>query len=335
MSDFCVEVTRGTLVESVHRVSMAVTAGDGRLVASAGDPDLVTFWRSAAKPFQALPLVEDGVLDHFGLGPEELALACASHSSEAVHLAVAERFLARTDCTEDDLACGPHPPLGAAVAKEVADHHTPLTPRWSNCSGKHAGMLALARHHGWNTAGYEAAGHPVQARILAAVAQWTGVPAEQIALGVDGCATVCFGLPLRAMALAYARLATVDDAAARQIRDAMMAHPDLVAGEGRFCTQLMRAMPGQVIAKIGAEGVYSAGLPGPGLGITLKVEDGDMRAAAPALMGVLHQLFGRFGGGSFPAEALAAWDHVPIRNTRGQVTGEIRAAGALRFSGHA
>ncbi|HEX9164792.1 MAG TPA: asparaginase, partial [Gemmatimonadales bacterium] len=158
MSEFRVEVTRGGLVESIHRVSVAVADADGHLLASAGDPGLITYWRSAAKPFQAIPLVEDGVLERFGLGSEELALACASHSSEVVHLAVAERFLARIGCAEDDLACGPHPPLGSAVAREVADRRTPLTPRWSNCSGKHAGMLALARAHGWPTGGYEQAG---------------------------------------------------------------------------------------------------------------------------------------------------------------------------------
>jgi L-asparaginase II len=332
MNDFRVEVTRDGLVESVHRVSVAVVDATGRLLASAGDPDLVTFWRSAAKPFQALPLIEDGVLDRFGLGSEELALACASHSSEVAHLAVAERFLARIGCTEDDLACGSHPPLGSAVAREVAERRTTLTPRWSNCSGKHAGMLAIARSHGWPLPGYEQIGHPVQQRLLSTVAEWAGVPADQITLGVDGCTTVCYALPLRAMALAYARLAASDRPAARLVRDAMLAHPDLVAGTGRYCTEVMTALPGRLIAKIGAEGVYSAGLPGSGIGVALKIEDGDMRCAPLALHGVLRQLLAWLGEGGFPAAFDQAWDPQPIRNTRGQVTGESRSAGVLRFS---
>ena len=331
MSDFRVETTRGGLVESIHRVSVAVTDPAGHLLAGAGDPGLVTFWRSAAKPFQAIPLVEDGVLERFGLGSEELALACGSHSSEMVHLAVAERFLARIGCAEDDLACGPHPPLGSAVAREVADRHTPLTPRWSNCSGKHAGMLALARAHGWPTGGYEQAGHPVQDRLLACVAAWTRVPAGQIVLGVDGCTTVCYGLSLHAMAGSYARLVTSDAPAARQVCEAMMRHPDLVAGTGRFCTEVMMALPGEIVAKIGAEGVYSAGLPRAGLGIALKIEDGDMRSAPLALLGVLRQVLAATGSTRLPDAFDRAWDRQPIRNTRGQVTGESRAAGQLRF----
>jgi len=330
---FRVELTRGDLVESVHRVSAAVVTPDDRLVAAVGDPGLVTYWRSAAKPFQAMPLVEDGVLDHFGLGAEELALACASHSSEAVHLAVAERFLARVGCTEGDLACGPHLPLGAGVARDVATLGTTLTPRWSNCSGKHAGMLALARHHGWSLTGYEAAGHPCQQRILASVCQWTGVAADRIVIGVDGCTTVSFALPVRSMALAYARLGSSPDPAARAIREAMMAYPDLIAGAGRFCTDIMRAMPGQVIAKIGAEGVYSAVVPAAGIGITLKVEDGDMRSSGVALLALLRQLLPRLGGPTVPATGLEAYERIPIRNTRGTVTGEIRAVGELQLPG--
>ena len=330
---FRVELTRGDLVESIHRVSAAVVTVDDCLVAAVGEPGLVTYWRSAAKPFQTMPLVEDGVLEHFGLGAEELALACGSHSSEAVHLAVAERFLARIGCTESDLACGTHTPLGAAIAREVATRGTTLTPRWSNCSGKHAGMLALARHHGWPLTGYEAAGHPVQQRILASVCRWTGVPADRMALGVDGCTTVCFALPVRAMALAYARLGASPDPAARAVREAMLAYPYLIAGGGRFCTDIMRAMPGQVIAKIGAEGVHSAVVPAAGIGITLKVEDGDMRSSGVALLALLRQVLPKLAGPVVPATGLEAYERIPIRNTRGAVTGEMRAVGVLQFPG--
>lgn len=331
MNDFRIEVTRGALVESAHQVSVAVTDASGRLIASAGDPHLVTYWRSAAKPFQALPLVEDGVLVRYGLGSEELALACASHSSEAVHLAVAERFLAGIGCTEGDLACGPHPPLGTAVAREVGERKTPLTPRWSNCSGKHAGMLALARHHGWPTAGYERAGHPVQDRVVATIARWSGRGSTEIGLGVDGCTAACFALPLTAMARAYAALATSTDAAAVEVRNAFLRHPHLIAGEGRFCTEVMQAFPGQLVAKVGAEGVYSAAYLPAGLGIALKVEDGANRAVAPALLGVLGDLLAHLGAPPFAPAFMARWGRQAIRNTRGEVTGEICVAGHLRF----
>ncbi|HEU5050540.1 MAG TPA: asparaginase [Gemmatimonadales bacterium] len=333
MSDFRVESTRGDLVESVHRVSVAVVDADGRLVASAGDPDMVTFWRSAAKPFQALPLLADGAADAFGLDDEELALACASHSSERMHLEVAARFLRKIGAAEEDLACGPHPPLGSAVAEMVARTGLSLTPRWSNCSGKHAGMLALARHRGWETPGYERLGHPVQERMLVEVERWTGVPRSAMHLAVDGCTAVCFGLPLRGMALSYARLARSRDPGAERLRRAITGHPALIAGTGRFCTELMAAWPGGVIAKVGAEGVYSAALLDAALGIAVKVEDGDMRTAPVALMGVLSALADRLPAeGQAALERLASRGRLPTRNTRGEVTGYLACAGELRYS---
>lgn len=332
MSRFRVESTRGDLVESVHQVSVAVSDDSGRLIASSGDPELVTFWRSAAKPFQAMPLVADGAADAFGLGSEELALACASHSSERLHLEIAERFLGRIGCEERELACGPHPPLGAAVADMVARSGMTLTPRWSNCSGKHAGMLALARHHGWPTDGYERLGHPVQERMIGEIERWTDVPRSAMGFGIDGCTAVCFGLPLSAMAASYARFATSIEPAAVRVRTAMLEHPRVVAGVGRFCTELGLAWPGGVLAKVGAEGVYSAALPLSGHGIALKIEDGDMRAAPPALLAVLTQLLRRLQpSGADPLAPLASRAELPTRNTRGVVTGVLRAAGELRF----
>ena len=171
-----VEATRGELVESVHPVAAAVVDAEGRLLAASRDPDLVTWWRSAAKPFQALPLVEDGAADRFGLTEEELALVCASHSSEPRHLELIDRLLAKLEIGEESLACGTHTPLSPVVAGAVARGVASMTPRWSNCSGKHAGMLALAKHHRWPLAGYQSAGHPIQDRILGAIAEWTGTP---------------------------------------------------------------------------------------------------------------------------------------------------------------
>ena len=332
MANLSVDVLRGGLVESVHRVSAAVVDSNGRLIAAAGNPDLLTYWRSAAKPFQALPLVEDGVLTHFKLGADALALACASHSSEPRHLELTDRMLEAIGCTEADLACGPHPPLNPEVAQRVNREGIHLTARWSNCSGKHAGMLALARHHGWETRGYERAGHPVQERILDEVLRWTGLDRERLVQAVDGCTTVCFGLSVAAMARSYAALASGETAGLRQVREAMLAHPELVAGEGRFCTEIMRAMPGVVIAKVGAEGIHCAALPGVGVGIALKVEDGDMRASPPALLFVLDQLTEQVA--DMPrdgTDTLREWRRAPLLSTRQVPVGETHATGSLQF----
>jgi len=331
---FRIESTRGDLVESVHAVSLAVTDSSGALVASAGDPELVTYWRSAAKPFQAMPMVADGAADHFGFGADAIALCCASHSSEPAQVELARRMLTAIGCTESDLACGPHAPLSSAVYEAALREGTPITAVWSNCSGKHGGMLALARHHGWPTAGYEQAGHPAQDRILAEVSRWTGVAPESIVLGVDGCTTVCFAMPLRPMAMAYARLGVSEEPAAVRVRNAMLTHPELVGGTRRLCTELIRASGGRILAKIGAEGVYSAAWPELGLGLTLKVADGDMRSAQVALVGVLTRLASRFDAG-FPLTELASYAEMQNRNTRQEATGSLRATGDLRFHGTA
>ena len=340
-----VEQARGSLVETWHDVHVAVVDSTGRLLARSGDPDLVTYWRSAAKPFQALPLVDDGVVDRFGISTQELALCCASHSSEPDQIALVRNLLARIGCSERDLLCGPHPPLSERVASDYATRGVRLTAVYSNCSGKHAGMLALARHHGWPTEFYTRLEHPVQQRCLAEVSRWTEVPQNDIRTAVDGCGVACYGLPLRNMALAYARLANAERGAlnaelqrerpdmqdpAQQFRvppstfrvvEAMLRHPELVAGEGRSCTEIMRAHPGRVIAKVGAEGVYCALLKREGLGVALKVADGHGVAAALALAAVLEEL----GLRPRPASLAAR----PSVNTRGETVGELRVNGRL------
>jgi L-asparaginase II len=311
-----VEQLRGGWVEAVHEVHAAVVDSTGGLVARTGDPELVTFWRSAAKPFQALPLVEDGAAERFGLTSEELALACASHSSEPGQVALVRGLLGKVGCSERDLLCGPHPPLSDRVAQDYQTRGLRLTAVYSNCSGKHAGMLALARHHGWPTEFYTRLEHPVQQRCLAEVSRWTDVPVAAIKTAVDGCGVVCYGLPLRNMAMAYARLAN-----AKVVVEAMLRHPDLIAGEGRPCTDMMRAHPGRVIAKVGAEGVYCAVLTQKGLGVALKVADGHAIASALAMAAVLEAL----GLRPRPASLTAR----PSVNTRGETVGELHVNGGL------
>lgn len=325
MSQHVVDVVRGEIVESRHRIHAAVVDAGGRIRASAGDPELVTYIRSAAKPFQAIPIVADGAMDRFGIALEELALCCGSHSGEPRHVEAAGALLRRVGLDGEALACGAHAPFHVPSRRELAEAGLEPVRLHNNCSGKHAGMLALARVHGWDPEGYNLAEHPVQQRILAEFSRWVDRPYEGIGLGTDGCGAVSFALPLRSMALGYARLAR----AAREgehdptyVVGAMTAYPEMVGGEGRLCTDLMRRGAGRLFAKVGAEGVYCVGIPGAELGIALKVEDGASRALGPAVLAILRQL-------DLISEddlgALYRHAYPELLNTRGEVVGRLRA----------
>jgi L-asparaginase II len=320
-----IEVGRGDVVESRHRVSIAVMHASAGFVAGAGDPELVVYARSAIKPIQALPLVADRVAARYNLGGAELAVACASHSGEPVHVQTVAGFLERLGLTEDSLACGPQRPMGATAAEALREAGIEPGRLHNNCSGKHAGMLALALAHGWPTHGYHEPSHPVQRRMASELAQWSGVPERSFGVGVDGCGVATFALPLRSLATAFARLAAAARSGAdgpATILEAMAAHPELVGGTGRLCTAVIRVTSGRVLVKVGAEGVYCVCVPARGLGIALKVEDGGRRALAPALLAVLEQL-----GLLSEAEStlLAAHARPVIRNTRGEEVGWLKA----------
>jgi L-asparaginase II len=320
-----VAVWRGDSIESRHHVHVAVVDGSGAVIASAGDPSFVAFARSAVKPVQALPLIDDGVADAFGFTAEELAVCCASHSGEPVHVELARSILTKIGASTEDLACGPHMPFDDASSEALRSARTEPSRLHNNCSGKHAGMLALARHHGWSLEGYQEAGHPVQSRMLAEMSKWGGIDAASIETGIDGCGVVTFGLPVAALATMFAALAGATkrgDGAPARVIGAMLAHPYIVAGSKRMCTALMTESQGRVFAKVGAEGVYCAGVPSEGLGVALKVEDGALRAAEPALLQVLSTL------GVLTDDDMAAlsrWSRPEIRNTRGEVVGRIEA----------
>jgi L-asparaginase II len=329
-----VEVTRGDVVESTHRVHAAVIGADEVLVSAARDPQLVTMWRSCAKFFQVMPFLASGGFDQSKWGNEELALACASHGGEPEHLAIASRMLTSLGLEEGDLACGPHEPLAARGAKLWRESGQPLTRLHNNCSGKHAAMLARARSAGWATRGYEQPDHPVQRGCLGEVSSWTGVPLDDMPVGVDGCGVAVMALALDRMALAYARFARAVQAGEEvpaRIAAAVRANPHLIGGTDRFDTVLLQETSGAVIAKVGAEGVHSVAVPALGIGLALKVEDGALRAQHMAVLVALQQL------GVLPAELparLADFAHRPVRNTRGEHVGEIRAAAALRAAPH-
>ena len=319
-----VVVTRGALTESRHRVHAAVVNATGELIGAAYDSALVTHWRSCAKPFQIIPLLEQKGFDTIGWGDDELALACGSHGGEPEHVALAGAMLGSIGMEEGDLACGPHDPLAARGQKLLRDSGARPTRLHNNCSGKHAAMLARAHTAQWPSFGYEREDHPVQRECLAEVAKWTGVDPSRIARAVDGCGVVVFALALRPMALAYARFA---DGARRsheipsRIVHAMQTRPFLVGGSDRFDSALIEATEGRVIAKIGAEGVHSVAIVDDGIGIALKVEDGAQRAQFPAVISVLQHY------GALPRELpprLAEFAHRTLRNTRGEIVGEIR-----------
>lgn len=319
-----VVATRGVDVESRHRVHAAVVGDNDELLAAAHDPRLVSSWRSCAKPFQIMPLVESGGFDDLHWGDDQLALSCASHGGEPEHVALAEQMLTDIGLEEGDLACGPHDPLSSRGMKLLRDSGARLSRLHNNCSGKHASMLARAQTAGWHTYGYERREHPVQRCCLEMCAAWAGLKPDEIGQAVDGCGVVAFSLPLESMARAWSRLARAvrdRDEVPSRIMHAMSSRPFLVGGTDRFDTVLMEETNGRVVAKIGAEGVHSVGIPEQGIGFAVKVDDGAQRAQFPAVLRVL-QMYDVLPA-TLPAR-LEEFLRRPLRNTRGEVVGEVR-----------
>ena len=320
-----VEVTRGIRVESRHRVTFVVADAAGEVRLAVGDPDVRVFPRSAVKPIQAIPLVESGAADAFALDAAELAMASASHGGEEGHVDTVTAWLKRLGLDPDDLACGAHLPSHKPTAAAMQRAGTAPTRAHNNCSGKHTGMLTTAVHLMEPTEGYALPDHPVQRRIRAVLESMAGetMPPPP---GIDGCGIPAWTVSLLGLARMAARFADPADLAPQRrapvhrLADAMRAEPWYVAGSGRLCTELMQAAP-SILLKTGAEGVFFAALPEQGLGIGLKVEDGNARAAEPALIAVLEAL------GALDERALAALDafaNPTLRNHAGEEVGEIR-----------
>lgn len=330
MTDLHLVDLRGDLIESRHRIALSVVDTDGKRVAGDRPGGPPVFWRSCAKPFQLWPLVARGGVERFGLTAPMLALACASHNAEPLHRGLAAAWLHAIGLDESSLACGGHLSLSPRVAEAMIQERIEPGPLWSNCSGKHAAMLALAVLEGWPLEGYNRLGHPVQAAVAAAIGRWADLDPSQLRWGVDGCTAAALAAPLDRLALAWARLGTSDEPAMATIRKAMLANPEVVAGSGRLDSALMTAWSGRVLVKVGAEGVYAASLPELGVGVALKMEDGDIRAAAIALVAVLERLVERLAPGRrWPMEGVAQWREPLIRNTRGEVTGQTVLRGEL------
>ncbi len=282
-------VFRGDQVESFHRGHIVAVDGDGRVVYAAGNGDVRVYLRSAAKPFQALPAVHAGVQEAFGLSEAELALMCASHNGEEMHVQAAASILQKCGLTPAALQCGVHRPIGVDLG--VVPEKSPYDVLQNNCSGKHAGMLAACRRRGWPIESYLDPGHPHQQRILQTISEYSGVAAAEIGVDVDGCSAPVFHLPLRALAHMYARFARREDAAADLLFRCMSTNPQMVAGSGRFDTAVMQAFGGRLVAKIGAEGLqcFAVCQPHP-LGVAIKIEDGNGRATPPVALRLLLHL---------------------------------------------
>src|ERR1043166_636372 len=332
-----VEVKRGSITESRHRGYIVAVEPDGNIVASLGDPRYVTFLRSSAKPSQALPLLLTGAADHFGFTDPEVALAWASHNSETKPTEIAASMLKKIGLGPEALKCGVHEPYSVEAAAELRARGEEPNVLHNNCSGKHIGMLAVALHIGAPIENYDSPESPVQKAIADVVSEFTGVPVTDMAVGTDGCGAPIFGITMRAMALAYARLvsppANFDQAtrdACERIVRVMTTYPELIGGTSqRLDTEVMRAARGRVVSKVGAEGVYTAGVKPceewpNGLGLALKIEDGDDKRARPTVVIEALRQLGVLRDESL--EAVAKYAFFPVTNRRGDVVGEISAS---------
>ncbi|HVF51375.1 MAG TPA: asparaginase [Pyrinomonadaceae bacterium] len=338
-----VEVRRGSITESRHRGHIVAVEPDGTIVARLGAPETVTFLRSSAKPHQAIPLVSTGAADRFGFDARELAMACGSHNGEPVHEETARAMLRKIGLDETALKCGTHEPYSREATLLLRERGEQPRVLQNNCSGKHAGMLAVALQLGAPTETYDQPDNPVQLAIARIVEQFSGVPLEDIAVAIDGCGVPVFGITVHAMASMYARLVAPPPGFPAEIRDAcdrivaaMTTYPEMVGGPSeRFDTELMRAAGGRVVSKIGAEGIYTAGvLPSAewsrGLGLAFKIEDGEDRRARPTVVvEALRQL------GVLRDDALAAVERFatfPISNHRGERVGVVNPSFELKFN---
>jgi L-asparaginase II len=328
-----VEITRGHLVESRHRGALAVVDRTGSTVIGLGNIVAPVYPRSAIKLMQALPLIESGAADRFGLTDAEIALSVSSHNGEPQHVAAVQSMLGKAGLSEADLECGPQLPARDEDRCALLARGEPPRRIHNNCSGKHAGMLAAAMHLGLERRGYVRHDHPLQQRIRATMAEMTGTDLTTDRCGIDGCSVPTWAAPLEGWARAFASVATGRDlgadrrAAIERIRRAVAAHPFMVAGSGRFCTRVMEATGAAAFVKTGAEGVFCAALPDRGFGVALKIDDGASRAAETLMAAVLCALGGLEGKARAAVETLA---RQPVTDRNGNPVGEMRASAELR-----
>ncbi|RUT31752.1 asparaginase [Paenibacillus zeisoli] len=333
MGEILVQVTRGDQIESFHTGSIAVVGQDGQLLYQVGEPSRPLFSRSAFKPIQAIPLVESGAADHYGLTDKELAVICGSHNGEPIHTEAVFSVLDKLGFTEEALMCGAHAPYYKPAYEGLLRSGGHYSPVHNNCSGNHAGLLALAKHLGSDPHQYRDPKHPVQAQVREVLKELAGTQDGDLRSAVDGCGIPTLMLPLDKLAAAYARLADPSKlpaqtaSAIKRITKAMVSYPQMISGTEEYDTDVIRVLGGKVITKVGAEGVHCTALLSQGIGVALKIDDGNSRAAYPAAMEVLRQL------GVLSAEELGqleAYRTPVIKNHLGEAVGGIEPVFTLR-----
>lgn len=323
-----VEVWRGPVAESVHAGVAAVANADGEIIAGWGDTSVATFPRSALKPVQAIALVETGAYARAGLGTRQLAIACASHRAEPMHVELVAAWLTAMNLPQEALVCGADRPADPAAADAAVIAGLPRQRVFHNCSGKHCGFLALSRAQGWDVEGYDRMAHPAQQAYLDALSELSGTDASALPWGIDGCGLPAPAMPVHTAARLIARHAGARAsspgrrAAIGAIHGAMRAHPELLSGTGQAGVLIAQATGGRILVKTGAEGFITAFVPGQGLGIALKIADGEQRARVPTLLAVLRTL--RLIDAD-EQQALAALAQPPVLNSAGDAVGSIRA----------
>lgn len=338
-SEILAKVIRGETVESIHRGHLIVVNGEGRTIASLGNPETVTFFRSSAKPFQTIPFLTSGAAEKFGFSEKEIALACGSHSGEDFHIETVREMLEKIGLSEADLQCGTHLPFEEKTAKKMIKADEKPTQLHNNCSGKHCAMLGFAKHSRANIKDYYLLENPIQHKILETISLFSGIPKDKIKIGIDGCAAPNFALPISAMAKSFAKLVFPPEdfdekmrQACRRIVSAMTNYPEMIGGTERLDTILMQTLGGKIISKVGAEGVYTAGvLPSEkwktGLGIAFKIEDGEDKRARPVVaVELLRQL------GILDAESLKKFSPMMIENRRSDIVGKVTAEFLIRHN---
>lgn len=291
-----VNVYRGDLIESIHQGDITVVSDKGDILFEFGDSKKLTYWRSSAKPVQALPVISSGAAKKYNLTDREIAVICASHSGEDEHVKVVTGILEKIGLDQSALLCGTHPPVHKETARKIWREGKKPPAIRNNCSGKHAGLLTLCQYYGWSTEDYYKPDHPLQDLLLDTISEITVYPKEKIYTGEDGCGVVVYGIPLENMAYAFARLANPATLppeyreSAERITSSMEKYPELVGGSERFNTELMELATGEFFAKSGAEAVYCVGHHEENIGIAIKVKDGGSRAAKPAVVETMKQL---------------------------------------------
>lgn len=333
MSVKLVEVIRGNTIESIHKGDVAIVNSEGKIIHELGNAGRITFFRSVAKPFQAIAALETGIAEEYSLGLNGIALIIASHSGEKEHISTLKSMMDKTGINEDMLKCGVHEPVNRDAAKQLMLEGKSPTRLHCNCSGKHIGLIAASKLKNLDPERYMDESHEIQKDIKNIISEFCNVEIEEMEAGIDGCGLPIYAVPLKNIALSYANLCNVDfkkgkySKSQNYVLSAMTMYPEMIAGEGRLDTEIMRNFGDRVISKIGAEGVYCAGIVGKSIGIAIKIDDGNSRAIGPVILDILIQM--KIIDKSETEPLINFWKP-PLVNHNKEVVGKIRPVFKLK-----